>query len=301
MKHPEKVIAVVGASGQQGKSVVEALVANGQFRVRAITRNPGQYKGAAHEVVYADLDQPESLNEAFRGAYGVFGVTNAWQPGTDEIAQCRAMIAAAKTQQVEHFVWSTLPHVERLSGGRFDVPHFTNKARMDSEVSAAGFRFHSFVVAAFYYQNFLAGLSPASNPDGSQGWMLPISPDADIAMADIAELGQLVAGVFIRPEQTGHGLYLPHVGSTLSFNGIVSQLKQQGADLRFSQVPIGLFAGTFPGSHELAQMLAWFEAHGYFGDDYTKERQLAAEFAGLKPTVFSDWAKANLKYGSATQ
>lgn len=294
MEKGKQLIAVIGASGQQGRGVVEALVADGKYRVRAITRNPEQYRGPADEVVFADLNRPESLDAAFRDAYGVFAVTNAWQPGTDESAQCRAMIAAAKEQAVQHFVWSTLPNVEKISGGRFDVPHFTNKARMDAEVTAAGFRFHSFVVAAFYYQNFLQGLSPAPQADGSKGWMLPISPEADIAMADIGELGRLVAGVFNHPEQAGHGLYLPHVGSTLSFNAIVKELKGQGKAVGFTQVPMGLFAGTFPGSHELAQMLAWFETHGYFGHEDTRGRELAMEFSGRKPTEFSAWAKANL-------
>ena len=36
-----KLIAVIGATGQQGGAVVRALQAQGQFKVRALTRNPG--------------------------------------------------------------------------------------------------------------------------------------------------------------------------------------------------------------------------------------------------------------------
>ena len=35
-----KLIAVIGATGQQGGAVVRALQAQGQFRIRALTRNP---------------------------------------------------------------------------------------------------------------------------------------------------------------------------------------------------------------------------------------------------------------------
>ena len=72
----KKLIAVVGATGQQGGAVVRALQAQGQFKVRALTRNPGKHRGLADEVVEADLDRPETLKAAFAGAYGVFLVTN---------------------------------------------------------------------------------------------------------------------------------------------------------------------------------------------------------------------------------
>src|SRR5713226_3805366 len=71
----KKLIAVIGATGQQGGGVVRALQAGGQFRVRALTRDPDKHRELAEEVVEADLDQPETLNAAFEGAHGVFLVT----------------------------------------------------------------------------------------------------------------------------------------------------------------------------------------------------------------------------------
>ena len=50
-----KTIAVIGATGSQGKGVVDALIKEGTFKVRAISRNPDSYQGKAHEVVKADL------------------------------------------------------------------------------------------------------------------------------------------------------------------------------------------------------------------------------------------------------
>ena len=73
----KKLIAVFGATGQQGGSVVRALQANGQFYVRALTRNPGKHHGLADEVVEADLNHPETLKASFEGAHGVFLATVA--------------------------------------------------------------------------------------------------------------------------------------------------------------------------------------------------------------------------------
>jgi uncharacterized protein YbjT (DUF2867 family) len=76
LTNKRKLIAVIGATGQQGGGVVRALQAGGQFKVRALTRNPSKHRELADEMVEADLDKPETLKAAFAGAHGVFLVTN---------------------------------------------------------------------------------------------------------------------------------------------------------------------------------------------------------------------------------
>ena len=129
-----KRIAVVGATGQQGGGVVRALTASGQFTVRALTRNPDKHRELADEVVAADLNRSETLEAAFQGVDGVFLVTNFREAGVGEFKQAMAAIRAAKNAGVKHFIWSTLPNVEAISGGKFDVPHFTGKAKIDQVV-----------------------------------------------------------------------------------------------------------------------------------------------------------------------
>src|SRR6185436_18280797 len=134
LSNNKKLIAVIGATGQQGGGVLRALQASGQFKVRALTRNPDEHLELAEEVVEADLGRPETLKAAFEGAHGVFLVTNFQEAGTDELKQATATIRAAKDAGVKHFIWSTLPDVEAISGGRFNVPHFTGKAKVDRVV-----------------------------------------------------------------------------------------------------------------------------------------------------------------------
>ena len=147
-----KIIAVIGATGSQGKGVVNALIKEVTFKVRAISRNPANYSGDAHEVLKADLTKVRTLKEAFKGAHGVFVVTNFWE-GANEIVQGKAAIQAAKEAGVQHFIWSTLPDVEKISNGKFDVPQFTCKAKVDALVKAAGFEYYTFVQPPFYFQN----------------------------------------------------------------------------------------------------------------------------------------------------
>ena len=293
-KH-RKIIAVIGASGQQGSGVVRALQARAQFKVRALTRDPGKHRGLAEEVVASDLDRPETLKAAFEGAHGVFLVTNFWEQGTDELKQATAAVRAAKEAGVKHLVWSTLPDVKVISGGKFEVPHFTGKAKIDRIVKDAGFANHTFVIAPMYYQGLLGALAPQKRADGSVGWALPLDPTARVIhMGDITELGNIVAGAFAHPKEAGNGEYLPLVGDFLSFNEIVEALNRQGHDYSYQQVPRESFAQSFPGATELAATFAYWEAHSYLGSDSLDRIALANRIAGRQPNTFAAWAKLNM-------
>ena len=294
MSNTKKLIAVVGATGQQGGAVVRALQASGQFKVRALTRNPDKHPELGDEVVLADFNRPETLKAAFAGAHGVFLVTNAWEAGTDELQQAVAAVNAAKDAGVQHFIWSTLPNVESISHGKINVPHFTDKAKVEHLVSEAGFAYHTFAIAPFYYQNLLGAMAPQAQADGTTGWALPLDPERRVIhMGDITELGRIVAGAFAQPELAGHGEHLPLVGDFLSFNEIIAALNRQGNKFSFTRVPREVFAGWFPGAEDVAAMLAYFEAHTYLGSDSHDAIALANKVAGQQPTKFAAWAKAN--------
>ena len=288
------LIAVIGATGQQGSGVVRALKSGGQFKVRALTRNPSKYRGVADETVEADLDRPGTLNAAFGGAHGVFLVTNFWQEGTDEAKQAAAAVRAARETGVEHFVWSTLPNVEEISGGRFKVPHFTGKAKIDRVVTEAGFLHYTFVVAPMYYQSFLGALAPQKQANGSLGWALPLDPAVRcIHMGDIRELGDIVSGALVHPDRAGNGEYLPLVGDFMSFNEIVEALNRQGHRFSVNRIPKEVFARS-PGGFEIAETLSYFQAHTYLGSDWSDRIALANKIAGRQPSTFATWARVNM-------
>jgi uncharacterized protein YbjT (DUF2867 family) len=290
----KKLIAVVGATGQQGGAVVRALQAGNQFKVCALTRNPAKHRELADEVVQADLNRPETLRAAFEGAHGVFLVTNFGEEGTDEVEQATAAIRSAKDAGVKHFVWSTLPDVEAISGGKCHVPHFTGKAKVDRIVKEAGFANHTFVIAPFYYQNLIGVLAPQKQTGESVGWALPLDPTVrSIHTGDITELGDIVAGAFAHPDQAGHGEYLPLVGDFVSFNEIIDTLNRQGHNFSFKQVPKEVYAGLFPGAAEIAEMFGYFQAHTYLGSASYDQIALANKIAGRQPTKFSAWAQVN--------
>ena len=286
----KELIAVIGATGQQGGAVVRALQGSRQSKVRALSRNPEKHRELADEVVKADLNRAESLRAAFEGAHGVFLVTNFWEQGTDELAEATTAIRAAQDAGVSHLIWSTLPDVDAISGGKFHVAHFTGKAKVDRIVAEAGFPSHTFVIAPFYYQNLLGALAPQKQAGGSTGWALPLDPDVRcLHMGDIRELGNIVAGAFARPDVVGNGEYLPLVGDFMSFNEIVDTLNRQGHTFSFEHVPKEAFAGAA----EVTETFRYFQAYTYLGSDSHDRIALANEIAGRQPTKFAPWALSN--------
>lgn len=118
----KRIIAVVGATGAQGGGLVRAIMADpaSGFTARAITRDVNSDKAKAlaalgAEVVAADIDDAESLKQAFAGAHGAFCVTFFWDhlSPEKEMAQAKNMADAAKAAGVQHVVWSSLEDTRR--------------------------------------------------------------------------------------------------------------------------------------------------------------------------------------------
>ena len=292
----KKIIAVIGATGSQGKGVVNALIKEGTFKVRAISRNPDNYSGNADEVVKADLTNFSSLKEAFTCSHGVFVVTNFWE-GADEVAQGRIAIQAAKDAGVNHLIWSTLPDVEKISNGKFEVPHFTGKARVDEMVKTAGFTYYTFVQPPFYFQNLTGQLGAQKQQDGTFGWALPVDPAKNVIhMADINDLGKVVAGAFLNPEKVGKGNYLSLAAGCYSFNDILSAFKANGKEYSFTHVPGEVFSKfPFKGADELTQMFAYFEENTYMGPNSDTQIRMANEISTDRFSSLEEWIKQNQK------
>jgi uncharacterized protein YbjT (DUF2867 family) len=289
----KKTIAVIGATGAQGRGVVNALDEQGAFNVRAVTRHPDNYSGKANEVVKADLNDVTSLKSAFKNAHGVFVVTNFSEYQNEALYLSNA-IEAAKAVGIEHFIWSTLPNVEAISSGAFDVPFFTGKAKANELVANAGFKYHTFVQAPFYYQNFSGMLAPMPKQDGTTGWTFPIDPTKkSIHLGDINDLGKVVTGALLQPEKVGNGSVLSFSSQISSFNEILEAYKNNGKDYSFTQVPAEVFSTFFEGASLYAAMFGYIEKHTFMGPNADGRIALATETATDKFTSLNDWIKNN--------
>ncbi|KAJ6502737.1 NAD(P)-binding protein [Mycena vitilis] len=152
------IITIFGATGTQGSAVLDAVLANGKYTPRAVSRSVDSDASKALiakgvEVVAANLFDKESLKKAIRGSEAVFGVTNFWDPavfsgddatGKGEIVQGKNLVDAAKDVGVKFFIWSSLPNVSKLSNGLYKhVAHYDNKAEIEEYLKASGVPFAS--------------------------------------------------------------------------------------------------------------------------------------------------------------
>ncbi|KAF7350614.1 NmrA domain-containing protein [Mycena sanguinolenta] len=146
------IISIFGATGSQGSAVVDAVLADGKYTPRAISRRLDSDASKALiargvEVVVGNLWDVESLKKAIRGSEAVFAVTNFWDPevfpadpkGKGEITQGKNLVDAAKAEGIKFFIWSSLPNITELSKGLYThVYHCDNKAVILEYLKASG-------------------------------------------------------------------------------------------------------------------------------------------------------------------
>lgn len=194
---------VLGATGGQGGAVAGALLARGA-RVRALVRRPEEpsvqrlcERGV--EAVVGSLDDRISLGAAMHGVAGVFAVTTPFEAGVDaEVAQGRAIVAAAIDQQVPHLVFSSVAGADQHTG----VAHFDSKAIIETELAASGMPY-TITAPTYFFDNALGGIDRiyAGILD------LPLPPNRPLQQLARPDLGAFVAKVLVDPK--------PYVGKRI--------------------------------------------------------------------------------------
>lgn len=288
-----KTILVTGATGAQGGSVARHLLKAGEFGVKALTRNPESAKAAAlkqagAEVVRGDLADSRSLRAALEGCYGVFGVTNYWEHFAKEYQHGKNLIDAVTGAGVEHFVFSSLPHVKKATNGVLESPHFDLKAELE-EYAGRAKHGSTFVHVAFYFENFLTFFPPKDQGDGVFAFGFP-QGDTPLAGVSVEDVGGVVRAIFARPEQF-RDRRVGIVGDDLppaKYAEIMTRVL--GKKIVYNYIPKEVFAAFgFPGADDLANM---FE----FNRLYIPNRAAdLAESRRLYPAMqsFETWMKAH--------
>ncbi|ERE74543.1 nmrA-like family domain-containing protein 1, partial [Cricetulus griseus] len=156
----------------QGGSVARAILENNHFALRALTRDVTGKKAQVFqdlgaEVVRCDLDDPASVEEALKGVYGAFVVTNFWDHHSKEKEACQGKLVAdvAKRLGLKHVVYSGLENVDRLTGGKLKVLHFDGKGEVEEYFWSIGVPMTSVRLAA-YFENFLTLWKPVKTSEG---------------------------------------------------------------------------------------------------------------------------------------
>lgn len=205
-----KIIAVTGATGQQGGAVARKLRADG-WQVRALTRDPGkpaaqELKALGAEVMAGDLDNRAELDAAFQGAYGVFSVQNFWLPNVGfegEIRQGKLVADAAKAAGVRHLVYSSVGAAHRGMGQK----HFESKWIVEQYIQSLQIPYTILRPAAFM-ENYNWSRAYILNGTFSGNGLRPDKKHQIIAVEDVAAF---VALAFANPKE--------YLGKTIELAG----------------------------------------------------------------------------------
>lgn len=308
----KKIIVVFGATGAQGGGLARAILgdSNGEFAVRAITRDPNSEKtkaiaGLGAEVTVADIDDPESLDKSLQGAYGAYFVTFFWDHFSPEkeMAEAKSMATAARKAGLKHVIWSTLEDVRKwvplddasmpTLHGKYKVPHFDGKGESDQYFVDAGVPV-TFMLASSYWENMIyVGTGPKKGPDGRLAITLPMG---DKKMAGIAaeDIGKCAYGIFKKGREL-IGKRIGVAGDQLTCSEMAAAISRAiGREVVYNEVTPGEYRGFgFPGADDIGNMFQFYRDF----DEVCNRMRNVERSKELNPQLqsFEMWLAANAK------
>jgi len=257
-----KIIAVTGATGQQGGAVARKLLADG-WKVRALTRDVSKpaaqaLSQAGAELVAGDMDSRFELDAAFQGAYGVFSVQNYWLPtvGFDgEIRQGKNVADAAKAAGVQHLVYSSVGSAHRGMGQK----HFESKWMIEQYIHTLDVPYTILRPVAFMDNHNWSRAYILSGTYTGMG----LQPGKGVQSIAVEDIGVFVALAFANPQE--------FLGRTIELAG--DELTEAQTAEVFSKVigrPVHLVApsggGRGASEEEMVAMFNFFNGQGYDAD-----------------------------------
>jgi uncharacterized protein YbjT (DUF2867 family) len=270
-------ILVLAATGGQGGAVTDVLLGRGAS-VRALVRDPDgraarRLAGRGVEVIAGSLNDRRSLAAGMTGVSGVFAFTTPFEAGVEaEVAQGRAILAAAGEARVPHLVFSSVAGADQKSG----VPHFDSKARIEAEL-LAGEVPYTILGPTYFFDNALGGADRIL----SGVLDLPLPSDRPLQQLARADLGAFAAQVLLDSA--------PYVGQRIELASDAPTPAQMAAELsaalgrevRHEQVPLGEIRNP-----DMHAMWAFLNGPGYHVDIAT----LHAAHPEIAWTSFAGWA-----------
>ena len=277
----ELKIAVVGATGQQGGSVVDALLAAGHS-VRGITRNlsgsgASALKERGVEVVQGEATNGEQMQAALTGVDGAFLVTTPFEAGIEaETQQGVSFADAAKAVNLPHLVFSSVSDADRSTG----IPHFDSKYVVEEHIRSLGIP-STIIAPAFFYENMMAPFVLPGLQNGSLAQAIPAG--TKLQAISVRTIGRFAAHV-LSQRDVFIGKRINLAGDSLTGTEYAQAIgAASGRDIGYVELPIDQVRQM---SEDMALMYEWFSRVGYSADI----EGLRRDYPEIGWERFSDWA-----------
>jgi len=253
---------VVGATGNQGRGVVDALrytKGSIHYEVRPMSRSLSSELAKSFSLDYPELslvqwkqDDCESLRECFEGCYGVFFLpgfvslskeqlkAGDWTRAELELGD--RCIKAAQAAKVSHIVCPTFPSIFNASEGSINIRYFETvyetcrriqKSSMPATILCPGPFYTDFNGTPYaYWEGDTLIFSTPAAPDKRMGWA---DPGHDI--------GWFTRAVFDMGPEWMAGLEVPVCGQSIEHSDLASKFAAAtGLKAEYRQCSVEEFA-----------------------------------------------------------
>ncbi|KAJ5984452.1 hypothetical protein N7481_006551 [Penicillium waksmanii] len=293
-----KLITVFGATGNQGGSVIEAILADSklskEFKIRGITRDTTKKsaqdlakKGV--EVVTANLDSVDSLTSALEGSHTVFLVTNYWEAMNADIefSQGKNVADVSKALGVSHLIFSSLHNVTEKTNK--DV--YPIKANIEKYIRGSGVGC-SFVLPGYYMSNFIQMLKRAE--DGSYQLFYPVGNEAKFPLFDaVQDTGLFVKVALKHADQLKNKQVLAAADYYTPQEIVDTFSKVSGKKAVFIQISSEQYKASLPTAvaTEFLENQLFVEDPGYY---LGESLEPTLKLVDSKPTTWEEFVKKNV-------
>lgn len=300
--------------------------------MRGLTRNPGsararEWAGRGVEIVKGDHDDVESLKTAFKGAHAIFAVTdwaaNYARVSEDKSLQEEARAAGRSMEEyagdlekaqginvataafdpavlstLERFVFSTLPAVRQISGGKYKHAYeFDSKAGAESYIREQLPELRarlSTVTMGIFQENMkdISALRPHKQPDGTFEFMRLKTPGPHEETPEV--VAALDTGAFVEALVLRHPAGTDVLGASEILTksdyaalwgralGVKATVRDVSEEEYLKHIPEGLEA-------TIVDDLGFFAEYGYAGGN--PNVKTPAEL-GIKTTSLEEYFRA---------
>ncbi len=275
-------VLVMGATGNQGRAVMEALLEKGH-QVRALTRGSDAQaaeplKAMGAEVVVGDYDDQRSLEQAASGVDAIFAMTTPAEGVEVEVRQGKAVADAAKATAVAHLVYSSAANADRQT----KIPHFDSKYEVEQRLRELDVPW-TVVGPAFFMNNVLFPWNVSDLKAGLLRQALP--PDRKLLQISPRDVGRFAALV-IEQRDPFVGRRIDIGADELSGREMAAALSRaSGRQIEYAEQPLEEVSSQFA---DMAVMYNWLDRVGFSVDI----EGLRREYPDVGWLTFEEWASA---------
>ncbi|KAI0260672.1 nmrA-family protein [Gloeopeniophorella convolvens] len=218
-----KLILVLGATGAQGRAVINSLLAPSTdgtpspYTVRALTRDPSgkharNLEARGVELAKGDTSDLASVKAALEGAYGAWINVDGFTVGEQReiYAGLRIFELAKQTPTLRHYVWSNLDYNLKKGGynQKYRCEHYDAKGRVaewmtaqPSVVSDTEMSWSVVTTGPYMEMLNIMMFGPTRRADGTFVFHSPIG-DGHVPMIALADLGFFARWTFDHRAET---------------------------------------------------------------------------------------------------